>query len=458
MKIKILLMFILIGFNLSGQNEFNNWFFGVGNGLNFSGPIPTQILGSPMVQTEGVAAVSDATGGLLFYTNGVTVYNRLNLVMGNGTGLLGDGSSTQSSIIIQKPLSLTNYYIFTADADVGADGIRWSEVNMSLNGGLGGVTANKNILLRTPSCEKLCAVRHCNGKDIWIISHDWNSNVFTSWLIDGVNTPGMLTVWSISGTIVSGVNQSAYGQLKASSDGKRLGASYYGLPNGGTNRVEVYDFNNITGIVSNAITLTSTDIGPYGCEFSKSGRMLYATTNQGRLFQWDLCSPNPAASKVLITNSGPFFGSLQMANNGKIYISRGPQPFLCSINFPEIYGIGCGFGLNSVPLTGNAMFGLPNFPSYYQDPFISDITINQVDCNSFCFSYPSPVAQCGVSLLTYQWVFNDGTTQNGLTACKTFPSNQTVLFRIIRPCSIDSIQVGVTITGVIIPPAPIFHN
>lgn len=457
MRTKFLFLFFLIAFNLSAQNEFNNWFFGVGNGLNFSTPIPTQILGSPINQTEGVASISDASGNLLFYTTGVVIYDRFNNLMLNGTGLLGDPSSTQSSIIIKKPLSTSIYYVFTADNDAGPDGIRWSEVDMTLNGGLGAVTANKNILLKTPSCEKLCAVRHCNGTDIWVISHDWNSNVFTSWLVDGINPIGSSTTWSIAGSVISGIPQSAYGQLKASSDGKKLGACYYGLTNSGANRVEIYDFNNLTGVVSNALTLTTTDIGPYGCEFSQSGRLFYATTNNGRLLQWDLCSSNIVGSKFLVTNAGPFFGSLQMANNGKIYTNRMTQNILSSINFPEVYGFGCGFVLNAVTLTGAARAGLPNFPSYYLRPHIYPVTVNQLDCNDFCFTYPSQVISCSVNQETYQWVFEDGTVQNGVTVCKTLTENQEVLLRVIRPCLVDSIFIDVDVSNANVNISPIYH-
>jgi hypothetical protein len=458
MKTKLIFIFIFITFKLSSQNEFNNWFFGIGNGLNFSTPIPTLITGSPMSQTEGVASVSDASGNLLFYTNGVVIYDRFNNVMSNGTGLLGDPSSTQSSIIVKKPNSNSIYYVFTADNDAELNGIRWSEVDMTLNSGLGAVTINKNILLQTPSCEKLCAVRHCDGERIWVISHDWNSNVFRAWLIDGINPIGSITSWSSVGPVIGGaVTQSGYGQLKASSDGKRLGACYYGLTSGGANRIEVYDFDNLTGFVSSPITLATNIIGPYGCEFSQSGRMFYATTNQGRLFQWDLCSSNIVGSRFEIVNAGPFFGSLQMANNGKIYTGRGNQPRLSCINFPEVYGFGCGFVLNAVTLNGNAMFGLPNFPSYYLQPYIYPISVTQPTCNQFCLTYPSPLVICGSDNTSYQWVFEDGTTQNGLTVCKTLTNNQTVLFRIIRPCDTDSIFIPIDVTNGNVTISPIYH-
>jgi hypothetical protein len=37
---------------------------------------------------EGCATISNSSGQLLFYTDGITVYNRNHQVMPNGTGLL----------------------------------------------------------------------------------------------------------------------------------------------------------------------------------------------------------------------------------------------------------------------------------------------------------------------------------------------------------------------------------
>ncbi|MFN5370403.1 MAG: hypothetical protein ACK5B6_02975, partial [Bacteroidia bacterium] len=241
---------------LDAQNSgrFNNWYFGSNAGVTFASGAPVALTNGALLTTEGSASISDVNGNLLFYTDGVTVWNRNHVAMTNGTGLHGHASSTQSAIIVQKPGSTNLYYIFTADADAGVNGIKYSEVNMSLSAGLGAVTANKNISLRTPSCEKLTAVRHCNNTDLWIVSHDWNSNSFRTWLVTsaGVNTTPIV---SAAGVTATGVSQGSYGQLKANPDGNKLLAAYYGLSTGGVNKMEAYDFNNSTGVVSNALTL-----------------------------------------------------------------------------------------------------------------------------------------------------------------------------------------------------------
>ena len=181
------LILLLISVLCYGQipGPTTNWYFGTNAGLTFNSGSPVALTNGSLTTTEGVATISDNSGNLLFYTNGVSVWNRNHLVMTNGTGLFGDVSSTQSAIIVQKPNQSNIYYVFTSDNDAGPDGVRYSIVDMTLSAGLGEVTS-KNILLKTPSCEKLCAVRHCNNQDVWVLSHDWNTNVFTSWLVDNI--------------------------------------------------------------------------------------------------------------------------------------------------------------------------------------------------------------------------------------------------------------------------------
>ena len=50
--------------------------------------------------------------------------------MANGNDLTGDPSSTHSAIIVPKPGDPSIYYIFTVDNTAGADGLRYSEVNL----------------------------------------------------------------------------------------------------------------------------------------------------------------------------------------------------------------------------------------------------------------------------------------------------------------------------------------
>src|SRR5262245_40286912 len=110
------------------QSYANWWYFGQNAGVTFQTGNPVAASGGQINTVEGTAAISDAAGNRLFYTEGVTVWNRNHIPMPNGNGLMGNASSTQSAVIVQKPGSTNIYYIFTVDAQAGTNGLRWSEV------------------------------------------------------------------------------------------------------------------------------------------------------------------------------------------------------------------------------------------------------------------------------------------------------------------------------------------
>jgi len=462
----LILQFILLTSVGYSQGQNSNWYFGTNAGITFNSGVPVALTNGALTTTEGVATISDNSGNLLFYTNGITVWNRNHLIMTNGTGLLGDFSSTQSAIIVQKPLSNNIYYIFTSDNDAGPDGIRWSEVNMTLSGGLGAITTNKNIALLSPgqlSCEKLCAVRHCNNQDIWIISKDWNSNVFRCWAIGDVlvgTSPWYIQSWSGVGVVPSGATQGAYGQLKASPDGRKLAACYYGLA-GGINKIEIYDFDPATGWASNAQTL-STEAGIYGCEFSPNGKVLYGGCNQGLLLQWNLCAGTLAqiqASRTVISNAGPFIGSLQIGPDSKIYVARGTTS-LSVINSPNTVGLGCSYSDLSIPLAGrNSRMGLPNFASYYNQQTITIPPPITLSCNSFQFNTPVLPQGCTVTNYTVLWNFGDGTTSNLVNPIHNYvsPGGYTVTLTVNNGCTTSQATVSI-VTNSAISISPIIHN
>src|SRR5436189_4621483 len=104
----MLIAFMLISLGFGAQNETKKWYFGYGAGLDFMNSPPTPLTGS-LNTLEGCASIADAAGNLLFYTDGSTVYDQTHAVMANGSGLMGNSSSTQSGVIETQP-GTTNLY------------------------------------------------------------------------------------------------------------------------------------------------------------------------------------------------------------------------------------------------------------------------------------------------------------------------------------------------------------
>ncbi len=99
------------------SGEANTWYFGEFSGLSFNTDPPTALDNGALNTNEGCASISNSDGNILFYTDGLTVYNKLHNVMQNGNDLLGDISSTQSAIICPYPGNTDLYFIFTVDAN-----------------------------------------------------------------------------------------------------------------------------------------------------------------------------------------------------------------------------------------------------------------------------------------------------------------------------------------------------
>ena len=197
-KFCIVVLTLLTSRLLHAQKEGNIWYFGVNAGLDFNSGAPHALTNGVLSTLEGSSSIADVNGNLLFYTDGITVYNNNHLQMPNGSGLLGHWSSTQSALIVPQPESSNIYYIFTTYFQ-GGFGFYYSIVDMSLQGGLGDVTT-KNIALFNPVTEKQTAVRHENGCDLWVITHEYRTLNFRAYLVNDAwidTTPVISSVGSV---------------------------------------------------------------------------------------------------------------------------------------------------------------------------------------------------------------------------------------------------------------------
>ena len=391
----------------------NNWFFTGNNGLNFSTGAPVNIPGGQIVVMEGASAISDKNGQLLFYTDGITVWNKNHAIMANGQGLAGGyGSSTQSCIIVPKTKDEKQYYIFTADEEGGSKGFQYSIVDITLNSGLGGLTI-KNQLLVTPCSEKVTAIRHCNKKDYWVITHKYGSDAYYAYLAteNGVDPNPVITH---TGSFIPVAYGTMAGALKSSPDGKRIVAVH---PNIG---VELSDFNNQTGIISNTTEIfNNNNAHHYGAEFSASSKMLYVfihgywyqpdLARHSGVFQYDLSLPTITAIsnskfEVFRYDQPNDAGSMQRGPNGKIYLSQYRRNYLSVINSPEIYGSGCNFVNVGISLPADGEASLPNLLNDYGTSLDTFQITNSVSCinTPVNFSY---TATGDVTAL--QWDFGD---------------------------------------------------
>jgi gliding motility-associated-like protein len=398
MKKIIILIIACLGYiNLHAQSEAANWYFGFGGGIQFNQANNTinSVDDGLLFTNEGCSTISDNNGNLLFYSNGKTVWNKNHVIMRNGNGLFGDSSSTQSAIIVPKPNDSNIYYIFTVDNNVDGNnfGLNYSEIDITLDGGLGEVT-NKNTNLLQDSSEKISAVlKDCITKSIWVItfaSVDGSPNTYNTYHAFEVTDIGV-NATPVSSSFSNLIVSNSRGYLKLSPDGTKLASA---------NTIDgmyLYDFDVVTGIVSNQIELqlNAPNNKAYGVEFSPNSELLYIhasndffdfqnQTNNNNpanhtssLIQYNLLAADIQSSAIVIDNRQLYRGALQLGPNGKIYralsvtYSQG-LPFLGVINNPDELGTASNYQHNAVNLSpNNSSQGLP--------PFITSFFNTQID-------------------------------------------------------------------------------
>ncbi|MBL7929595.1 MAG: T9SS type A sorting domain-containing protein [Bacteroidia bacterium] len=347
----------------------------------------------PLSFTNDNHGICDTSGNLLFYTNGIWIANRLHDTLWNSVNFNPGYASTNYSpwgmpymqyvLILPNSDSSHLYYIFNQCADTYLpinirvpSHLGYSVIDMNLDGGLGGITAIKDSTLFSDTLNNghMTACKHGNGRDWWVITHKYNSNIRHKILVTpqgpqlhstqaiGQNTPDILD-W--------------YGQACFSPDGSK-----YALVLARTQSVELFDFDRCTGELSNPrfVFINDSTPGFLGCSFSPDSRFLYAS-DERYCYQFDTFSPNIDSSKQLVAVYDGYVATFQtkffyhqLAADGKILISTaGGDSVLHRINQPDSIGTACDFQQHCIKLSYYANLSLNNFPSYNLGPLTGSV-------------------------------------------------------------------------------------
>ncbi|NNC93973.1 MAG: T9SS type B sorting domain-containing protein [Chitinophagales bacterium] len=394
MRSIVLLLFIFFPSMVSyAQQETSVWYFGEFAGLRFDEDTIIVLSDGQINTFEGTSCISDKNSNLLFYTDGSVVWNKNHLIMNNGSGLLGDPSSTQSSLILPQPGSDSLYFIFTTDKFGNANGLQYSIVDMSLAGGKGSVIS-KNIMLHSPVAEKITAAQHSNREDFWIIAHEWNSKNYLSFRLteNGIDTTLVLS--SIGSTMGPSVGE-ACGYLKSNPSGNIIANAGCDL-----NNLQLFQFDKNNGSLSDLISVPFSQ-PIYGLEFSPSEKYIYLSTWAGNkiyrvsIEYWD---------KDSIINSKVSFNgqarALQKGPDGKIYTANSNTSFLGVIAQSDSNST-IGFNDTLIELNGRRSFwGLPNFAPYL-------FRTNSINVDGFCLGDSSTFTATG-DADSVSWSSGDG--------------------------------------------------
>jgi len=360
----------------------NHWYFPSKNTLDFSSSTPVVGTASPfIINPGGYSAISDSSGNLLMFSDGISLYDASESQMPNGSGLLGSPNTTQTSIIVPKPGSSTHYFLFTVSNLTVGNGFNVFEVDMTLNSGLGDVMPNSQVHLIDSISEKVCATKHANDVDYWVVAHRWESDEFHAFHVDetGVNPTPVISAVGFIHTNTSGSGERT-GQMKISPDGTKIATANFS-----SGVVQLFDFDSQTGVVSNPLEVTPGIISqfPFGIAFSADSKKFYYGRRVSNgidpvgIHQFDLDHINIdclLASEVEFANVSEFklISDLQLALDKKIYVSyyAGGAPIqdLSIIHEPENRCPSCNFEDTAIHTNSNLANGLTNFAS----SFLSD--------------------------------------------------------------------------------------
>ncbi|MFD2033397.1 T9SS type A sorting domain-containing protein [Belliella marina] len=258
MKGLYLLVFLFAITESVAQKEANVWITGNDFGIDFNHNrfrvFNREAYGPNLAAATSVSICNKETGDLLFYSDGNNVWDRNFRMMPNGRGLISGRLFGQHALIIPMPGTPDKYYLFTLKRlEEEDDGLYYTVIDMSLNGGLGDVVPEtRNTMLLTNPLEVLTGTIHENGRDFWVLTHEDDTDRFVVFPItsQGVGQP-ILQAFGLS------YDDYKYGGMAQFSPDRSMLAFNINISRNSIPSVneysplELYDFNAETGDLSN---------------------------------------------------------------------------------------------------------------------------------------------------------------------------------------------------------------
>ncbi|UKN01807.1 T9SS type A sorting domain-containing protein [Paracrocinitomix mangrovi] len=445
------------------QSEYGNWYFGRKSAVSFGSGFAEDAYSPTMSSFEACASISDSQGNLLFYTDGISIFNSSHAVVNSNNLMNGScvssptSSSAQGTVIVPKPQSSTNYFIYT-NSDIPSFtnqtgyGVSQYEIDASLNYvGTNPTFPTENYA----TTEPLLAVPHCNGTDYWLIVKPVNDD--RPGMTTSANNPNInqfIASYKITNSGIENVpvlsdagpnfipdathvdeTSGWTGKIAVSPDKKYIAFTESTSDN--TSQTHLYYFNCETGHLEFISSLGDEAGVINGVSFSPNSRFLYVGQSS-YIFQYDLenlsvCNNVPPHEKVLYmppgtleppsTWNGVFNGySLQLGPDEKVYVARRgfaiPQKRIGVINYPNEKLLSSnsneiGYNPNAVyldswngPGVQSCYFDLPN-------DIDGDLGANSPDftfCSDNCGTVYFANLGCGTN---FQWNFGDSYSISG---------------------------------------------
>lgn len=393
---------------LYGQNQDRNWVFNVNQGLKFLPDGNVSFFSSKLNDSIWTAfpsnCISNKSGNLMFYsgthdstpqpsTSYNFLFDRNHQYVKNSFNL----SSWSGQTLILPADTIERFYHYFHQMLYGNPEGRplfYSEIDAWGNGGSGEITSNKNIRVFTnPTVTNITSVKHANGRDWWVITHEYGTNRFLilNAVLGGHHIKKYQSIGEVFGNFDNGVwggGGGANGHFIFSKNGDKL----ISLSSDGT--IDYYEFDRCYGVLSNHKNIKQGNFLGNGNAFiysaclSPNGRFLYTvgnnlgSSNLCYIDQYDLNMDDVLASRVILYTTPHVdvnLYSVALAPNSKIYFTKrnsAPIPnsypgqdYLGVIHQPDNKGSLCNLDLYGLYLNGGkSFFPLPHMPNFLLGP------------------------------------------------------------------------------------------
>jgi hypothetical protein len=396
------IIFWLCLYAVNAQDMNSIWTFGDSAGIDFtnvSNPVP---ITSSMDGRGSCASISNSSGNLKLYAGTLhylnndwsgRAFNSQNLIIPGCDSITGYDLYSEL-VLIPRPENVNQYYLFSIGNDSPVNsGCYYSLIDVSLNGGSGGMRKQNIQINSACSGDCLTAIKHGNGRDWWVINklsdltNMSHLNRFYVYLVtaDSVYNPQIHDLF--------GATDADFQKIIVHPEGDK-----FMLINPGGFMSE-FNFDRCSGTIAllrNIFPEQTANFNHYFWEgaYSPNGNLFYVTTSspnlsdKNYLLQYDLTATNIALHCDTIDQ---FFnpelpGAVRLAPDNKIYITRYynwgspyyPYPDsvrnyinenLSVINYPDSIGSACSYNPFSFYLGGKRTYhGLPNNPNYSLGP------------------------------------------------------------------------------------------
>lgn len=333
--------------------------------------------------------MADSTGTeVLYYSNGLHIYNRDNQIMENGDtinpGYWWELSHPQPYVFMISGLSIPfprrpNEYLYFHQRYDNLPtppiccwfprNVYYSHIDMAQNNGLGKVISKNNSIYSEHN-SGFGLTKTGDNQAWWLVFGELRSNIYQVYLIDssGVNFHHIDTIGPNIYANNFLLDQPSLGGF--SPDGTKYAKYDY------WHGITVLDFDRCSGELSNGYFYPVDSTNEFtSLAFSPNSRYIYYNENRQlmQLDTWRIPSENPIDTiafwdgyyelEIPVLVDGLAFS--QLAPDGKIYMSAtGSSRHLHVIDRPNLPSQACGFRQHGFPLPTSNFGTIPHFPNY----------------------------------------------------------------------------------------------